>query len=211
MKTEETAGIAAVAGGIAEALVTTAFGLFVAVACGLGVQLLHQQNRNLHRRNGQFLFGVDRFLHQEAEFRSVARRGLGHSNVNADIQCHAHGGHHAGAADHLHDHDTAFAIRYYRQPPESQKPTRCAGSGQQGCVVIALNRDGRIYLAKNPVTEADLQDFLIKRFGAGEVNRTVFLKADQAVSYGRVVQIVNQCRNAGVERVGLMADKEKER
>jgi len=31
MKAEETAGIAAVAGGIAEALVTTAFGLFVAV------------------------------------------------------------------------------------------------------------------------------------------------------------------------------------
>jgi len=31
MKTEETAGIAAVAGGISEALVTTAFGLFVAV------------------------------------------------------------------------------------------------------------------------------------------------------------------------------------
>ena len=31
MKTEETAGIAAVAGGIAEALVTTAIGLFVAV------------------------------------------------------------------------------------------------------------------------------------------------------------------------------------
>jgi biopolymer transport protein ExbB/biopolymer transport protein TolQ len=31
MKTEETAGIAAVAGGIAEALVTTAFGLLVAV------------------------------------------------------------------------------------------------------------------------------------------------------------------------------------
>lgn len=31
MRTEETAGIAAVAGGIAEALVTTAFGLFVAV------------------------------------------------------------------------------------------------------------------------------------------------------------------------------------
>jgi biopolymer transport protein ExbB len=31
IKTEETAGIAAVAGGIAEALVTTAFGLFVAV------------------------------------------------------------------------------------------------------------------------------------------------------------------------------------
>jgi biopolymer transport protein ExbB/biopolymer transport protein TolQ len=31
MKTEETAGIAAVAGGIAEALITTAMGLFVAV------------------------------------------------------------------------------------------------------------------------------------------------------------------------------------
>jgi biopolymer transport protein ExbB/biopolymer transport protein TolQ len=36
MKAEETAGIAAVAGGIAEALVTTAFGLFVAVPAVVG-------------------------------------------------------------------------------------------------------------------------------------------------------------------------------
>jgi len=35
-------GLSAVAGGIAEALVTTALGLLVRGSCGVGVQLFHQ-------------------------------------------------------------------------------------------------------------------------------------------------------------------------
>jgi biopolymer transport protein ExbD len=50
---------------------------------------------------------------------------------------------------------------------------------------------------------------LTERF-TGEMNKTMYLKADQAVAYGRVVQIVNQCRKAGVEKIGLMAEKEKQ-
>jgi len=45
---------------------------------------------------------------------------------------------------------------------------------------------------------------------ANEINKTMFLKADQSVAYGRVVQVVNQCRKSGVERIGLMAEKEKQ-
>ena len=55
-----------------------------------------------------------------------------------------------------------------------------------------------------------MYEFLLKKFSGGEINRTIFLKADTSLAYGRVVEIVNGCRRSGVERIGLMAEKEKE-
>jgi biopolymer transport protein ExbD len=72
-----------------------------------------------------------------------------------------------------------------------------------------LNRQGIIFLGKNPITQTALMETLGKRFGGGEINKIMYLKADTAVLYGRVVEIVNECRKTGVERIGLMTEKEK--
>jgi biopolymer transport protein ExbD len=93
--------------------------------------------------------------------------------------------------------------------PKADNPLDAPEADAQDAVVVAINRDGRVFLKNNPVTDTDLYEFLAQRFSGGEINRTMFLKADVAVQYGRVVQIVNQCRNAGVERIGLMAEKEE--
>ena len=95
--------------------------------------------------------------------------------------------------------------------PKAKNSLDAPEADAHDAVLVALNRDGRIYLAKNPVTENDLIEFLSKRFSGGEINKTIFLKADTAVAYGRVVQIVNECRRTGVDRIGLMTEKEKER
>ena len=95
--------------------------------------------------------------------------------------------------------------------PKAQNALDAPEADAKDAIVVAINRDGRLFLQKNDVTEQQLVEFLTKRFSGGELNRTMFLKADTAVVYGRVVQIVNACRNAGVERIGLMAEKEKER
>ena len=71
-------------------------------------------------------------------------------------------------------------------------------------------RTGHAYLVGITGPPGAGKSTLVDRL-TGEINKTMFLKADQSVSYGRVVQIVNQCRKAGVERIGLMAEKEKER
>ncbi len=94
--------------------------------------------------------------------------------------------------------------------PKAKNPLDAPEADSKDAVVVALNRDGRIYLAKTPISESELLDFLVKRFSSGEINKTIYLKADTAVSYGRVVQIVNECRKSGVERIGLMTEKEKE-
>ncbi len=94
--------------------------------------------------------------------------------------------------------------------PKAKNPLDAPEADSKEAVVVALNREGKLFLGKKQVLEEELYDFLAKRFGGGEINRTIFLKADTSLAYGRVVQIVNSCRQAGVERIGLMAEKEKE-
>jgi len=93
--------------------------------------------------------------------------------------------------------------------PKARNPLDAPEADSKDAVVVAVNREGRIYLAKTAMSENELLDFLTKRFSGGEINKTMYLKADQGVAYGRVVQIVDQCRKTGVERIGLMTEKEK--
>lgn len=94
--------------------------------------------------------------------------------------------------------------------PKAKNPLDAPEADSKEAVVVAMNREGKLYLAKRQIGEQDLYEYLLQKFSGGEINRTIFLKADQALPYGRVVEVVNGCRRAGVERIGLMAEKEKE-
>ena len=89
--------------------------------------------------------------------------------------------------------------KYPLDAPEAQKNT---------AVVIALDDKGRLFLSKTPKSDSELSDYLAARFSEGEIDKTVYLKGDMKVPYGRVVEIVNCCRKAGVDKIGLMAEKE---
>lgn len=93
--------------------------------------------------------------------------------------------------------------------PKAKNPLEAPEADSNDAVVVSLNREGKIYRAKTPLSEEQLYEFLTTKFSGGEINRTIFLRADTALSYGRVVQIVNGCRNAGVERIGLMTELDK--
>ncbi len=73
--------------------------------------------------------------------------------------------------------------------------------------VLSMTRDGRLYAGKTLITEQELILTLSERFAA-EIDKTIFVRADQTLAYRMVVHIVDECRKAGVERIGLMADKE---
>jgi biopolymer transport protein TolR len=139
----------------------------------------------------------------------VAKRGLGMSGVNAEINV-------TPMADIMLVLLVIFMITtpllqtgITVNLPKAKNPLDAPEADSKDAVVVALNREGRIYLAKAPVSESELLDALAKRFSGGEINKTIFLKADSAVAYGRVVQIVDGCRRSGVEKIGLMAEKEK--
>ena len=140
----------------------------------------------------------------------MSKRNIGLSNVNADINV-------TPMADIMLVLLIIFMITtpllqtgITVNLPKAKYPLDAPEADSKDAVIVALNREGRIYLAKTPVQEQDLLDYLAKRFGGGEINKTIYLKADNAVAYGRVVQIVDQCRKTGVERIGLMTEKEKQ-
>ncbi len=93
--------------------------------------------------------------------------------------------------------------------PKAKNPLQAEGADSKDATVVALDRQGRVFLGKSQTTETALMDALTKKFSGGEINKVMYLKADTAVLYGRVVEIVNECRKTGVERIGLMTEKEK--
>jgi biopolymer transport protein TolR len=138
----------------------------------------------------------------------VARRGLGRSNVNADINV-------TPMADIMLVLLIIFMITtpllqtgITVNLPKAKNPLDAPEADSKDALVIALTRDGRVYLQKKAITEDELTRVLTDRFSGGEANKTMFLRADSSVAYGRVVQLVNLVRKSGVERVGLMAEKE---
>jgi biopolymer transport protein TolR len=140
----------------------------------------------------------------------VAKRGLGKSSINADINV-------TPMADIMLVLLIIFMITtpllqsgITVNLPKAKNPLDAPEADSKEAVVVAINREGRVYLAKQPIGENDLYEYLVKKFSGGEINRTIFLKADSALAYGRVVEVVNGCRRAGVERIGLMAEKDKQ-
>jgi biopolymer transport protein TolR len=73
-------------------------------------------------------------------------------------------------------------------------------------VVIAVTRDGKLYLGNTPVQLSELPD-KIKDMLSTELDKTVYIKADKRAKYGVVVQAVNTVRDAKIEQIGLLTEK----
>ena len=78
-------------------------------------------------------------------------------------------------------------------------------------IVIAIPEDGKYYLGKDLVTKEQVKDKVEKLLGniKKEEDKVVYIKSGVGVSYGDVVNIINEVRALGVDKIGLVADKKK--
>ena len=75
-------------------------------------------------------------------------------------------------------------------------------------LVITIEPDERVYLGKDRVTVIHLRKRLhqAKVLNAGV---SVYLRADRRVPYGRIVQIMDEVKRVGIERLGMITDVQK--
>ena len=81
---------------------------------------------------------------------------------------------------------------------------------KESSIVISVPEDGQYYLGKVPVAREELTqkvDSMLRNLE--EQNRIVYIKSGVGVSYGDVVNVINEVRKLGVDRIGLVADKKK--
>ena len=104
----------------------------------------------------------------------MAKRGLGQSSVNADINV-------TPMADIMLVLLIIFMITtpllqtgITVNLPKAKNPLDAPDADSKEAVIVALNREGRIYLSKTPITEDDLLKFLSRDFPVGKSTRLSF-------------------------------------
>lgn len=70
---------------------------------------------------------------------------------------------------------------------------------------IAIDAQGKTYWGEEAIDPASLPQRL-QQAAQRDPNTEVQLRADTAVPYGRVVQVIAQAQQAGLSRIGFVAD-----
>ena len=72
-------------------------------------------------------------------------------------------------------------------------------------VTLVVDAAGQAYLDNQPLAQAALVERL-QRIGAERPDTVVQLRADAAVPYGRVVEVMGAAQLAGLQRIGFVAE-----
>ena len=78
------------------------------------------------------------------------------------------------------------------------------GSAPQS-VTLVVDASGQAYLDDQPLSPSALAERL-RRIGAEHPDTEVQLRADAAVPYGRVVEVMGAAHLAGLQRIGFVAE-----
>jgi len=87
-----------------------------------------------------------------------------------------------------------------------ENPTSMPDADKEDAIVVAITRDGGVYLGQNhtAVTELGTQ---IRDKLADKPGKTVYVRADARAQYRAVEDAIDGVRSAGVEDVGLLTQK----
>ncbi len=95
------------------------------------------------------------------------------------------------------------------QPSTIQLPSVSKSSQQASDVIqVQIDADGRLSLhgkQQSGTLQLDTIAAAVQQAQAGNPARPVVISADRTVQYERVVQIMDQLHQAGVQRIGLAA------
>jgi biopolymer transport protein ExbD/biopolymer transport protein TolR len=88
----------------------------------------------------------------------------------------------------------------------TENPRDMQDADKEDAIVVAITRDGRIYIGNQQMQKEDLTGQIKDRIST-RLDKTVYVKSDARAKYGDVVAIVDEIRSAGVDQLGLLTQK----
>src|SRR5215472_7120888 len=85
-------------------------------------------------------------------------------------------------------------------------PRDMQDADKDDAIIVAVTRDGTLYLGNTKVTKEDITGQIKDRI-ANKLDKTVYVKSDARAKYGDVVAVVDEIRSAGVDSLGLLTEK----
>ena len=87
-----------------------------------------------------------------------------------------------------------------------RNPRTMQAAEKEDATVLAITRDGKIYLGSDTIA-LDKVTGRVRDRVADKLDKTVYVKSDARAKYGDVVSVVDAVRAAGVDSIGLLAEK----
>jgi biopolymer transport protein ExbD/biopolymer transport protein TolR len=95
-------------------------------------------------------------------------------------------------------------------PKEMKNPEEDPAIIKESSLVIAITAENEYYIGKDKVEITDLKDQVTQTMENKQPEeRIVYIKSDVNANYGSVVEVINTIRQAGIDQIGLVADKKK--
>ncbi len=95
-------------------------------------------------------------------------------------------------------------------PKEMKNPEEDPAIIKESSLVVAITKDNEYYVGKDKVDITELKDRINKAMeNKKPEERIVYIKSDVNSDYGSVVEVINTIRDAGIDQIGLVADKKK--
>lgn len=90
---------------------------------------------------------------------------------------------------------------------KARNPQEAEEVEAKNVIEVTVTRSQEVYINSEPIPPENVEEELAERaMMAGDL--PMFVKSDVAAPYGMIVDIVNKARDAGVERIGLLVDRE---
>jgi biopolymer transport protein ExbD/biopolymer transport protein TolR len=93
---------------------------------------------------------------------------------------------------------------------KTRNPIAMHDADKSDAVMVAITRDGKVYLGSNLILPEDLPP-KVKDMLTNKLDKTVFVRADQRARYEKVVDVVDNLRAAGVDQLGLLTEQVQEK
>ena len=96
--------------------------------------------------------------------------------------------------------------------PRAKNPVETQDIVKESSVVVAIPNNDQVYINKDLTTLDKIGPEVKERLGKRPPQeQIVYIKSGANVDYGTVVKVIDQIRTAGFDRIGLVADREKEK
>jgi len=93
------------------------------------------------------------------------------------------------------------------QLPNAQFTTNMPDSPE---IILSIKKDGTLYLKDTKITIENLQNTLEEALLTA-TEKKLFLRADQDLEYGKIVDILDLIRESGIDVMGIITDKKTEK
>jgi biopolymer transport protein TolR len=93
---------------------------------------------------------------------------------------------------------------------KTTNPEQMPDADKEDALLVAVMRTGDVFFGNDKIAPDQLTGKIKDRL-ANKTDKRVYIRADARAKFGRVVEVVDNIRAAGVDQLGLLTDQRKEK